>query len=38
VGFRDRSVYCADLYRLISHVKNRFGADYEAHLASQAGR
>ncbi|HEV3357448.1 MAG TPA: FxsB family cyclophane-forming radical SAM/SPASM peptide maturase [Pseudonocardiaceae bacterium] len=27
VGFRDRSVYCADLLRLIDHIKARLAAD-----------
>ena len=29
-GFRNRSVYCADLYRLIRHVRGRITADLDA--------
>ncbi|TXK43768.1 FxsB family radical SAM/SPASM domain protein [Nonomuraea sp. C10] len=33
-GFRNPSVYCLDLYRLITHVRRRFDADRKARQAS----
>ena len=38
-GFRHPSVYCPDLMRLITHVKDRVGADLRAaHAARTAGK
>jgi len=34
-GYRNPSVYCPDLYKLISHIRNRLAADLR-HLAGQA--
>ena len=35
-GFRNRSVYCPDLYRLVSHVKRRVDADVAQLVASRS--
>jgi uncharacterized protein len=37
-GFRNPSVYCADLRRLIEHIKGRIGADLTALAHAEAGR